>query len=588
MDILKIGLLQMSFSGAVLIIAAAVLRALFLNRLPKRTFCILWGIVLVRLLMPFSIIISGPGVSSFFPGEGKAPSLLEIPVQGLPLGEKITGAVKEGPAAPELSFITMERAAEIWNAVWFLGMLLLAGYFILAYCHARIRFAESSMEADPDVVNMGRQLSRKRPSRKKLSGKKLFGKKPFPERTVSIRRSSFVKSPLTYGFLHPVILLPEGMSLENREELLFVLAHETAHIRHFDGFGKLLMTAALCIHWFNPFVWGMYILFNRDLELACDENVVMQFGQAARAAYASALISMEEGKRRFRPFCSCFSENAMEERIQSIMRAKKATGKKRKIRLLAAAGAVSFVLAVLAGTSVRAGEDGVLAESQSPGRGLAYGGQSGSSLAGGGSSGGEQTGDGLTRDKSAGGGLSGDGRLDAVIRGVLGTGDLMTGNPGAEGLTAEKLTVGGQTLETAGTEGPTVESSTAEWLAIDVMEYITDDDAGRKQELVELGVIGEADMPDGDGLLLDGYFIYNPDEELLWVPLAEEVSFDIIDWYGQFTGEDRISRYVTCDVEEFKKYLNNYDLNEYYRKLPPFILEYREGKVVSVKEIWVN
>ncbi len=583
MDILKIGLLQMSFSGAVLIIAAAVLRALFLNRLPKRTFCILWGIVLVRLLMPFSIIISGPGVSSFFPGEGKAPSLLEIPVQGLPLGEKITGAVKEGPAAPELSFITMERAVEIWNAVWFLGMILLAGYFILAYCRARIRFAESSIEADPAVVNMGKQLSRKRPSRKKLSGKKLFGKKPFPERTVSIRRSSFVKSPLTYGLLHPVILLPEGMSLENREELLFVLAHETAHIRHFDGFSKLLMTAALCIHWFNPFVWGMYIFFNRDLELACDENVVMQFGQAARAAYASALISMEEGKRRFRPFCSCFSENAMEERIQSIMRAKKVTAKRRKVRILAAAGAVSLVLAVLAGTSVRAGEDGVLAGSQSSGRGLAYGGQSGGGLAGGG-----QTGDGLAGDKSAGGGLSGDGSLDAVIRGVLGTGDLMTGNPGAEGLTAEKLTVRGQTPETAGTEGSTVESSTAEWLAIDVMEYITDDDAGRKQELVELGVIGEADMPDGDGLLLDGYFIYNPEEELIRVPLAEEVSFDIIDWYGQFTGEDGISRYVTCDVEEFKKYLNNYDLNEYYRKLPPFILEYREGKVVSVKEIWVN
>ena len=97
------------------------------------------------------------------------------------------------------------------------------------------------------------------------------------------------------------------------------------HIRRFDSITKLVLIATLCVHWFNPLVWVMYILVNRDIELSCDEAVVHLFGENTRAAYARTLISMEETRSCFAPLCSNFSKNAIEERITAIMKIKKAS-----------------------------------------------------------------------------------------------------------------------------------------------------------------------------------------------------------------------------------------------------------------------
>ena len=88
---------------------------------------------------------------------------------------------------------------------------------------------------------------------------------------------------------------------------------------------KLIATYALCIHWFNPFVWVMYILFNRDIELACDESVIRQFGDKSKSAYSLMLISMEAKKSGLSPLCNHFSKNAIEERITAIMNTKRTT-----------------------------------------------------------------------------------------------------------------------------------------------------------------------------------------------------------------------------------------------------------------------
>ena len=82
--------------------------------------------------------------------------------------------------------------------------------------------------------------------------------------------------------------------------LRYVLEHEFVHIRRFDALWKLLLLAAACAHWFNPLVWVMYVLANRDLELSCDETVVRRFG-GARASYARVLIGMEAEKSGFAP-----------------------------------------------------------------------------------------------------------------------------------------------------------------------------------------------------------------------------------------------------------------------------------------------
>ena len=144
-------------------------------------------------------------------------------------------------------------------------------------------------------------------------------------RRIFIRQSSRFSAPLTYGVFHPVILMPTSTKWENTDSLEYVLAHEYVHIRRFDSIRKLVLIVVLCVHWFNPLVWVMYILANRDIELSCDEAVVRFFGENTKAAYARALISMEETRSGLTPLCSSFSKNAIEERITAIMKIKKTT-----------------------------------------------------------------------------------------------------------------------------------------------------------------------------------------------------------------------------------------------------------------------
>lgn len=132
------------------------------------------------------------------------------------------------------------------------------------------------------------------------------------------------------------------------------MEHEFVHIRQFDAVSKLLLTAAACVHWFNPLVWVMYVLANRDMELSCDETVVRHFGSGTRAAYANVLICMEEARSGFAPLGSHFSRNAIEERITAIMK----TGKITVISLVLAVLLVAGTVTVFA-TSAKTEDTGV-------------------------------------------------------------------------------------------------------------------------------------------------------------------------------------------------------------------------------------
>ena len=139
---------------------------------------------------------------------------------------------------------------------------------------------------------------------------------------VQIKVSRAVRAPLAYGLLQPVILLPANTCCSDEEHLTCILTHEYVHIRRGDMVWKLLLAAALCVHWFNPLVWAMYFCANRDLELACDEAVVRTLGLDRRKDYAYALLSAAE--RGFFPLCAPYTtQDHMEERIQAIMKIKK-------------------------------------------------------------------------------------------------------------------------------------------------------------------------------------------------------------------------------------------------------------------------
>lgn len=294
-------LLQMSIAGAVMILAIVVIRALAVNRLPKKTFLALWGVVLLRLFISFSL----PSVVSIYSLMGWQRTSAGITENGtgggfagLFLGNEATRIAQESASALPLGI-------SIWKIIWIAGMLICALVFFTAYIRCFREF-QMSLPVDNDM------------SQSWLKEHKL-------RRTISIRQSDRISSPLTFGVLHPVILMPKKTDWENEDELKYVLEHEFVHIKRFDILSKLALIAAVCLHWFNPFVWIMYVLANRDIELCCDETVVCHFGRETRASYARVLISMEETKSGFVPLCSHFSKNAIEERITAIMKTKKTT-----------------------------------------------------------------------------------------------------------------------------------------------------------------------------------------------------------------------------------------------------------------------
>lgn len=309
-------LLQMSVSAAVMIAAVLVIRALAINRLPKKTFLALWGIVLARLLLPFSwpspfsvySLANRPGIAGPIAG---APAATVLP---------IAQAVNDFTIAPTAGLST-------WVWIWGIGTVLCTLYFAVVYVKCRREFMTTQPIENAFTVNWLSEHQCKR--------------------SITIRQTSGISAPLTYGIFRPVILMPAQTDWTDKRKLQYVLAHEYVHIRRFDGATKLILTAALCAHWFNPLVWVMYVLANRDMELSCDEKVVRIFGETIKSAYALALISMEEKKSGLTSFCNNFSKNAIEERIEAIMKMKK-TSIAAVIVALCLVGGVTAVFATSA------------------------------------------------------------------------------------------------------------------------------------------------------------------------------------------------------------------------------------------------
>ena len=293
-------LLQMSFLGTVIILLIVVLRAVLINRLPKKTFLILWWIALIRLLVPFSIK-SVTSIYSLF--QSIYSDINPVRTAQMTTFLPINGNMPEIANGLSEAMVQRTESISILSVIWLAGLLLCFGFFAVSYikCYREFRF---SLPVENDILEAWKE------------------KHPL-KRSLSIRQTETIAAPLSYGVIRPVILMPKNTEWKNIYQLRYVLEHEYVHIRRLDMLTKLIMIAAVCIHWFNPLVWVMYILFNRDLELSCDETVVRRFGMDIKSVYATALISMEEKKSGLTPLCNSFSKNAIEERIRAIMKIKK-------------------------------------------------------------------------------------------------------------------------------------------------------------------------------------------------------------------------------------------------------------------------
>ena len=318
----------MNLAGAVLIIAVLILRSIFINRLPKKTFVILWELVLIRLLLPFTL----PSIFSVYTllNRSMSPSLLENPqtVHTIPAIAPTDFATLQALAHPPAA----RPSVSLWSVIWCVGMVLCACFFVITYLRCRVEFQTALPVENTDIT----QCLQKQSVKRKLS----------------ICQSDRISTPLTYGILRPVILLPKNTDWENVHELHYILSHECVHIKRFDAITKLIAAFALCIHWFNPIVWAMYLYFNRDIELSCDERVIRLFGEKSKSTYSHMLIRMEAKKSGLLPLISTFCKNASEERITAIM-----TTRRTSPVMVAASCLIVFATASLFATSAAAADD---------------------------------------------------------------------------------------------------------------------------------------------------------------------------------------------------------------------------------------
>ena len=299
MNLLQMNLLQMSFSGAAFITAVVLIRAVAINKLPKKTFLVLWELVILRLLIPFSI----PSMFSIYTLVTHSISSTTLPEAGtdynIPTMQGLF-VTTQGAVQPPAD---ISPSVSMWFIVWCAGIILTALFFVISYLRCLIEF-RTALPVHNHYIE------------------KWLAERPL-KRPILVRQSDRISAPLTYGIFRPVILMPKKTDWNNEKQLQYVLSHEYVHIYRYDTVTKLIATLALCIHWFNPFVWVMYLLFNRDIELACDESVIRQFGEKSKSAYSLMLINMEAAKSGLLPFCNNFSKNAIEERITAVMKIKK-------------------------------------------------------------------------------------------------------------------------------------------------------------------------------------------------------------------------------------------------------------------------
>ncbi len=276
----------MSISASYLVLAVLILRPL-LKKAPRWISVLLWGIVALRLVCPFSI----ESVMSLIPNaQTVSPDIMTDNTPsvntGIPIVNNTLNPIIGESFAPNPgdSVNPLQVWIPILASIWVLGMLALAVYAVVSY----------------------------------LKVKRSIGTAVLYEG--NIYQSESVVSPFVLGLIKPKIYIPFNM---NETDLPHVIAHERGHISRRDHIWKPIGFLLLTVYWFNPLMWLGYILLCRDIELACDERVVKGLDREARADYSQALLACSVNRRMIAACPIAFGEVGVKDRVKSVLNYKK-------------------------------------------------------------------------------------------------------------------------------------------------------------------------------------------------------------------------------------------------------------------------
>ena len=280
MDDVFLKLVNLSISASWLILAVLVLR-IVLKKAPKWVMPLLWGVVALRLVCLFSIESALSLIPSEIVTETREPVLYEQATLDIVTNPTL-------PSAAEVPVGVSRQQAQvdfnIYSVLWLAGMAALLVHALVSAGKLKRKLATAILLRD------------------------------------NIYESEFVDSPFVFGVVKPNIYLPMHM---DEGTAAYVIAHEHAHLARRDHWWKVLGYLVLALHWFNPLVWVAYILFCRDIELACDEKVVKGLDGAARADYSQALLSCAAPKRAVAACPLAFGEGNIKTRVKSALHYKK-------------------------------------------------------------------------------------------------------------------------------------------------------------------------------------------------------------------------------------------------------------------------
>lgn len=283
MSAIFLKLLNISITAGWIVLAVVLLR-FFLRKAPKWISCVLWAIVALRLLIPFhfeshlSILPSAEVIP-----QDIATSTTPAINSGIPVVNSVVNPVLEeqAPAAFNLEVLLQ------WAAIlWLVGMAVLFLYGIISslVLHLRVR---ASVKLQDRVYEC-----------------------------------DYVDFPFVLGIVNPKIYIPSGMKPEQVE---YVLAHEYVHLKRFDHLWKPLGYLLMSIYWFNPLLWGAYILLARDIEQACDEKVIKSMDNSQKKGYSIALAECGTQRRMVTLCPVAFGEVSVKTRIKGVLNYKKPT-----------------------------------------------------------------------------------------------------------------------------------------------------------------------------------------------------------------------------------------------------------------------
>ena len=327
MSTLFVKVLNMSLTAGWLILAVMVSRWL-LKRAPRRIICLLWTFVAVRLILPFSL----QSAVSLIPSSRPIPA--DIALSGNSaidtgisfIDNAINSANADNPATdhaesshpaspasltprPEASVNPMQVVWETASRLWLVGIAAMLLYALLNYLRLKKRLSAAvEVRTAGEASTAVEATATEGNSVQKAGGR--------------VMACSTVKSPFILGVLKPVIYVPAEIPDETLEN---VIRHERMHLARWDNLWKPLAYLILAVHWFNPLCWAAYVLFSRDVEMACDEAVIKDMERPQIAAYMNALLACSQPGKIGGTVPLAFGEVGTKQRILHIMHYKKTT-----------------------------------------------------------------------------------------------------------------------------------------------------------------------------------------------------------------------------------------------------------------------